>query len=350
MLRAAFRFCERWLHRAYLLSWLFDKKGDIGTALMTIAALGYALWDQLKQIGPIATAFCGIAAFALLMFGLNQWHKFRAPQRPEREQLPQPAAQVRPSAAKQLEPDIDAREAFFQILEQSEWRTRQLTNPPDLKTVSADLLKIRLDTQIHNYLGQGKLTAWGELNLPRGTGPLRQIPSDKWDEIEILFDTINPSIPKTVAKWRTNDRVSHFGIMFSGDEIFQLFPLASTQQDWKPVFIAIEHIRKKIGDTDSDNVFPNTRRVLRQAACDGHVKMKGRKQLSHKSMIKGDFSDVHTDIDPSYWASYEINALATSSECETDRHTIPESSDLLNERNYRAHLLVNWPDVLKVWP
>jgi hypothetical protein len=126
------------------------------------------------------------------------------------------------------EPDVDARVAFFDILENSEWRLRQQQNPPDPITSRRDWPKIRLSTEIHNALGQGKLTAWGELNLARGTGPLGPISADKWDDVEIDFDTQH-HIPRTMARSRNDPaRVVYHGVMFSAAEIYRRFPLAKT--------------------------------------------------------------------------------------------------------------------------
>ena len=152
-------------------------------------------------------------------------------------------------------PDIDAREAFFQILDRSEWRAKQFENPPDPKTTRHDWLKIRLQTEIHNYLAQDRLTAWGETSLPRGTGPQRKIKPEEWETSEILFDELNPAVPRTMAKWRRNDRGSLFGIMFSRAQIFKLFPLAGSNE-WKPIHLAIKHISERIGDMDSQKCFP----------------------------------------------------------------------------------------------
>jgi hypothetical protein len=123
------------------------------------------------------------------------------------------------------EPDVDARQAFFTILENSQWRHRQEQSRPDPMTSRQDWLNIRLSSDIHNALVQGKLTAWGELNLARGTGPLGQIPADKWHEIEIEFDPLN-QFPRTLARLRNDTtKVVYHGVMFSTAEIYRRFPI-----------------------------------------------------------------------------------------------------------------------------
>jgi hypothetical protein len=229
-----------------------------------MAWAGYAMISRLNM-SVYQIWIVGAVVFALSGIGANAWaaartkiNQFRTS---KRDGVLPDSRREEPTKSHEHEPDIDAREAFFQILERSQWREKQLANSPDPMASRVEWLKVRLETEIHNYLAQGKLKAWGELSLPRGTGPLREISREQWDEIKILFDQLNHNVPRTIAKWRRNDRASYFGIMFSKEEVFQLFPLVLKPNGWKPIYLAVEHISQKTGDTDTKNFWPSTRRL-----------------------------------------------------------------------------------------
>jgi hypothetical protein len=277
--------------------------------------------------------------------------------RRNRKRLIEPATESETQHSAPI-PDVDARQAFFQILEKSEWRANQLANPPDPKTRRYDWLKIRLETEIHNYLAQNRLTAWGETNLPpgRGTGPQRKIKPEEWEQSKILFDDLDPNIPRTMAKWINNDRGSLFGIMFSKAQIFRLFPLASSNE-WTPIHLGIQYLSNKIGDTNTGNCLEQTRHALRQAAYEKRVKIRGRKQLANKRVFgnTNDYSSIFTDVENAYWANSNINALATSPDFKKSYHTEPETAYAwgklgVDERNRYAELMINWSDLIREWP
>jgi hypothetical protein len=203
----------------------FGWKKTIAAAVAALIA-GVEAWRENLASSPLALAIVGLVVLILVLLCLNLFLWLRRLLK-ERREMPATSLAASEARLQELGPDIDARKAFFLILEKSEWRDKQLQNSPDPRTARSDWLKIRLETDIHNYLAQEKIAAWGEVSLPRGTGPLRQISADKWDAIEILFDNINPNVPRTIAKWRNGDRVSHFGIMFSKKQIFELFPLSA---------------------------------------------------------------------------------------------------------------------------
>jgi hypothetical protein len=69
--RTAIEFYERWLGRAHLGSWLYEKWREIMGAAMTIAGIAWEWWDQIRQ-NPGWMILILAAAFALVMVGLNQ--------------------------------------------------------------------------------------------------------------------------------------------------------------------------------------------------------------------------------------------------------------------------------------
>ena len=182
---------------------------------------------------PEATVVATVATYALplVIVWLLVWGVYRLGQSsataPQKQDAIHSADALQPVQQEDIKADIDAREAFYQILQKSEWRVSQQSNPPDPRTVRSDWLKIRLSTEIHNHLAQGRLTAWGETNLANSTGPQRRIKPEEWEQSEIVFDE-QRQFPRTYAKFRNNDRVSHHGVMFSETQIFRLFPLVQS--------------------------------------------------------------------------------------------------------------------------
>jgi hypothetical protein len=127
-------------------------------------------------------------------------------------------------------PDIDARDAFFQIYEESEWREKQQRETTDTSNLVYDWLVRRLDNEIHKALRNERLNSWGEECLAgTRTTPEKPIPSETWDKVEIVFDR-QRQFPRTAAYWkgptsRDFGGMAWVGIRFSRDQIFGQFPL-----------------------------------------------------------------------------------------------------------------------------
>jgi hypothetical protein len=265
-------------------------------------------------------------------------------------------------AASPAEPDITASDAYLQILEHSEWTLEQRRITTDTTHLRRDWLEFRLDKEIHRALRNSELEAWGEECLHgMVTTPLKPISAVTWDTVEISFYQC-PQFTRTAAYQKgpttfRHGRQAWIDVKFSSRQIFTMFPLASSNE-WKPIHIAIEHVSNRIGDADQSGCFPEARRLLRQRAYDQKVKLRGRKQLVDRPLFRKDeYSEIHTDIDPRYWTTSEINALATSTEpkFQADYHTDPQTAYAwgpkgLDERNRYAQLFVNWADILREWP
>jgi hypothetical protein len=263
-----------------------------------------------------------------------------------------PLAEIKPV------PDIDPREAFFQILGSSEWRKEQDRTTTDTTHLVRDWREVRLNKEIHDALRNSRLDAWGEECLPgTATTPEKPIPATTWDKVEIAFD--RTALPRAAAhfKGRTSRELGAMAwvaVKFSRAQIFNLFPLASTN-DYRPICEAIKHISERTSD-DAAKFWPATRLALRQAAYDKRVKVRGRKQLPENNPHTGnEYSDLFTDVDSSYWTTSEINVLATSADNQSMYHTDPQTAFAwgrqgIYERNRYVELKINWADVLKEWP
>ena len=123
-----------------------------------------------------------------------------------------------------------------------------------------------------------------------------------------------------------------------------------------PMHKAVAHISDCIGDYDAKNCFPQARLVIRQNALDGKLRIRGCKELNKNSGAT-EFSAVHTMVPAEYWAKSTVGALATAGDEHAirDTHTNPETvyawgEKGVYEKNRYSNLLVNWIDVLKLWP
>jgi hypothetical protein len=267
-----------------------------------------------------------------------------------------------PRVSAPLKPDIDARLAFFRVLESSAWRKEQETKTPDTRHMVYDWLEVQLRNEIHVALRNSRLASWGEECLPgTATTPEKPIPPETWDKVEISFD--RSSLSRTGAHFkgptrRELGRMAWVGVRFSSDQLFEMFPLISSDANaWRPVCVGIQHISQRIGDIDESNCFERTRLALRQAAYDKRVRLRAKKQMTEPSPFAGrkEYSDIYTDVDSGYWINSNINALATSYEMHTSHHTDPQTAYAwgklgMSERNRIYDLQLNWDDVLKEWP
>jgi formylglycine-generating enzyme required for sulfatase activity len=137
------------------------------------------------------------------------------------------SSKPRDTSQLRIRPDIDARKAFYQILEQSEWRDQQIATTTNTHQLVYDWLEVRLKTQMHRALRNSELDAWGEEVLTRNADtPEKPIPAEAWDRAEIDFR--QTGAPRTSAMWRI-DRpgmaTAWAGVKFSSGQIFKLFPL-----------------------------------------------------------------------------------------------------------------------------
>jgi hypothetical protein len=326
-----------------------------GSALFTLAGLGAPIFTWWVS-GPIMALCAAVAAWGFWPVAFETAGRIVG--RTGKKTGP---TTTEKSKEITLEPNIDARSAFFKILESSRWRTEQERTTTDTRHLVYDWLEVRLRGEIHKALRNSKLDSWGEECLQgTATTPEKLIPPEAWDKVEIVFD--RGSAPRTAAHFkgytsRETGRMAWVAVKFSREQIFQLFPLEpSNVDDWRPVFMAVQHIRERMGDSNAGKCWPATRLALRQEAYDKRVKMRGRKHLPENDPHNGsEYSAIFTDVDSEYWTTSEINALATSPDCQTNYHTDSQTAFAwgklgMYERNRYAELRVNWADILREWP
>jgi hypothetical protein len=211
-----------------------------------------------------------------------------------------------------FEADIDARSAFFQILESSQWR-RDQDATTDPKNLVRDWREVRLSSEIHKALRNSRLAAWGEECLQgTSTTPEKPIPAETWDRVEIVFDRL--SVPRTAAHFKGHisrdlGKMAWVGVKFSHAQILQLFPLeAKPSLDRIPV-TDLFGIATRLGwdfkDRHSLHLI-DLQDAMRQGGLDGHLSVWGRlnrwpnsEQLMRKEVIE--------KIPPDHWREFRVH-------------------------------------------
>jgi hypothetical protein len=114
-----------------------------------------------------------------------------------------------------------------------------------------------------------------------------------------------------------------------------------------PIWKAVEHVAKAIGDSAFDQSYPDTLIQIRQAAVDGCITLWGKLEREDKASYH---SDIWTPIEPSYWEKYRLNALATGEAYPHADHTWAEAYDPRGyQRRYYA-ILAGEADIKRIWP
>jgi hypothetical protein len=125
--------------------------------------------------------------------------------------------------------------------------------------------------------------------------------------------------------------------------------------NWRPMYKAVEHVADVTDDTGVES-FDATRKLLRQAASDGRITIRGRKEVSLPGTSTPTlFSTLETNIPKEYWVNSVIAPLATDSLNTDSDHTMPETvyawgPNGIFEKNRYASLRVDWAEILKLWP
>lgn len=205
---------------------------------------GYFQYDGWDPAVVLLAGLCGFAALANIYIGFcRYWDRHRRDPSAIKSANDSGSTQEH-----QFEPDIDPREAFRRILESSTWVREQRRTTTNAKNLIYDWLEVRLKTEIHKYLRNSLLSAWGEECLSgTATTPEKPIPPETWDKVEILFDRLE--FPRAAAHWKGSTsreigRMAWIAVKFSKDQIFQLFPVL----DQVPLYDAATRVYEAIED------------------------------------------------------------------------------------------------------
>ncbi|MCG2629717.1 hypothetical protein L6654_24135 [Bradyrhizobium sp. WYCCWR 13023] len=330
---------------ARVFGWLWKRWSDYQSvvAILDVLDLKTAVGGFLSFFGmtffgatnmqwsPPAVLLAGLTAAAVVsvtLVAFRIWLRME----PKKHTAKQNEASVAPTAP--LDGDIDARAAFFRILESSQWRADQdvATDP---KGLVYDWREVRLSTEIHNYLRNGQLAAWGEECLP-GTAstPRKPIPPETWDRVAIHFD--RSSAPRTAAHFRgrtsrAQGPMAWVGIQFSSAQMFDLYPLRRNQIPNRISSVELMKMAIRLGWNFSDQhslELIDLQDAIRQGALDAQLTVWGKlnrwpnaPQLMQKEVLE--------KIPAEHFKDYRINLFAA---LENDNfhtytwHILPSSS------------------------
>jgi hypothetical protein len=282
-----------------------------------------------------------------LLFRLGMWWQKRGVQGTADVALQEPMiskerALNQSQPQPEVQPDIDASEAYFQILSTSEWRVEQERTTADTSQLVYDWLEVRLSDEIHRALRNSRLQAWGEECLPgTATTPEKPIPPDTWDRTVIVFDNRNL---RTSAHFRGRTsrevgRMAWVAVKFSKQQIFGIFPpMPAPSLDR----ISMAQLLKMAADMgwnfSSESLhLIDMQDAIRQGGLDGTLAVWGRRTRWTDERIMRD--EVLEKIPPEHWKEFRVSLFRaaednfyTKSWCYKASETLQGYLDLHVER------------------
>ncbi|HVB18079.1 MAG TPA: hypothetical protein VNF04_16195 [Stellaceae bacterium] len=126
-----------------------------------------------------------------------------------------------------------------------------------------------------------------------------------------------------------------------------------------PIYEIIAHVARRVGDADSEGFWPKARQVIREAALDKRLGLKGFR--SEKEVLGGNdgmtaWHSVRSDVPNDYWINADISVLATSEEFSKrlGLNTFPQklsNGKFTSEKIFLyAGLIGDWQEVQSLWP
>jgi TIR domain len=118
-----------------------------------------------------------------------------------------------------------------------------------------------------------------------------------------------------------------------------------------PIWIALQHIAKAIGETEIGNALPRSRVTLRQAAIDGKVRILGRRQIGSRQSPTFQFDTCVTDAPRDYWKTHQITGIASAQPLNPIYpFTISTESESPSWATAYADLRVDQAEIDALWP
>lgn len=115
-----------------------------------------------------------------------------------------------------------------------------------------------------------------------------------------------------------------------------------------PMWKAVQHIAKALGEIDPQGAYPATLDAIRQAAADGSIEIWGRRELPPPAE-PGVSSEIWSPIHPMFWRTHRINSTAASPSGEEEVHSSSEPL-IIGEMNRQRSLQVKRSEIEKHWP
>lgn len=126
-----------------------------------------------------------------------------------------------------------------------------------------------------------------------------------------------------------------------------------SNNDIAPIYKAVEYVSNMIGEEKNGNYFPKTRAILRQKACNGELKIYGKRQLANRqSEPHWRYDSILTGISADYWGDHILSGASTIEQPNSNiPHTTitgPNSLEPKGWENSYADLHIKWEDILKL--
>lgn len=327
-----------WAARVHFIGTVSWGVGSWAVTFFGLSAFG---WDPgLVWVGSFIAGACG----SVIFIGVRT-----------RGERPKAVAEaLTPVTATPLEPDIDARVAFYEILANSQWSMQQT---PGTDHPVSDWLARKLDREIHNQLRQEKLKAWGCRCLTKvHETPEAEIKAEDWDNIELDFAPLNPNFPRTSAMRRVQElgfNTVYAGVRFSKKQIYANFPLvaqnvtptpAGLAPDW-PIQQLFYHIKPDLLENADEAAWEKIGDDLRDAFGLNLVRVWGRPAGDSLGKLFGERPTLRL-IDPSYWHSAHFTYAFFDDTSGDAPHTYAErnsgSPEYTDLRVNRAEAMATW--------
>lgn len=122
-----------------------------------------------------------------------------------------------------------------------------------------------------------------------------------------------------------------------------------------PIHRAVRHVAGCIGEVDGvhagEGRLPRARAAIRQAAGDGVLSIRGRKQLL-EGWSGTVFSDAVRKIPREYWETHELTEVTVSDDPDGRASVSTALTPALRRSvgNNYGDLEVDWAEVEKLWP
>lgn len=118
---------------------------------------------------------------------------------------------------------------------------------------------------------------------------------------------------------------------------------AKSLSSFQPIDEILEHVATVVGDSDKHDGYPLARSILRQAASDGAISLRGKRWTGPNQ-----HSPIAVNIPLGFWREHDIPIYAMHT---ASHHTELESSSQTRGPEHTYYdLEALWLDVLRLWP
>ncbi len=117
-----------------------------------------------------------------------------------------------------------------------------------------------------------------------------------------------------------------------------------------PTFVPIWQVVQRValinGEAKDAEFFPKAREIIRQAASDGDLRLRGRKQIGSVESVQRSFDTVFLEIPAAYWAEFKIGHYAS---VENEYVNNPYTQKIVRTQERTVTITRNCKLVLPTW-